>query len=371
MRICAGDCKGNFCDECFPLASLSHVHGPTHFRSLNDEACPEIGFLPDGWRAMRNSEGKNYYLHDGSGHFTFEKPRLPDSLPDGWVAMLGTRDETVYVNKSTNTMSHVSPIFGVAPEGWDLKQTKTGRLFYVNRQTQNTTWHKPQPDDGDPLPHGWEAGRHADGRVYYINHLTKTNTWMRPTASSVQPSSQGPGPASPSTQGFQPTRSMSTTTQVRSAMNPVQPAMRFPVVAPSTNVQAMGSPVTLQGSVTIVPPQTATQMPGQNSVMVISAPQIAGQSPVTLVAAPQIAGPSPVTLVAAPQITGQGSAQVTSTQSVTPTHLQQTVSYPQGSRSTTVGSALNALAHNPSAQKAALHLGLAAINGEWGFGSGC
>lgn len=352
MRICAGDCKGNFCDECFPLASLSHVHGPTHFRSLNDDACPEIGFLPDGWRAMRNSEGKNYYIHDGSGHFTFEKPRLPDSLPDGWVAMLGTQDETVYVNKTTNTMSHVSPIFGVAPEGWDLKQTTTGRLFYVNRQTQKTTWHKPQPDDGDPLPHGWEAGRHADGRVYYINHFTKTNTWTRPTASSVQPSSQGP--ASPSTQGVQPTRSMSTTTQVRSAMNPVQPAMRLPVVAPSTNVQAMGSPVTLQGSVTIVPPQTAAQMPGQNSVMVISAPQIAQ---------------SPVTLIAAPQITGQGPVQVPFTQSVTPTHLQQTVSYPQGSQGTTVGSALNTLAHNPRVQSAALRLGLAAVTGEWGFGS--
>lgn len=342
MRICAGDCKGNFCDECFPLASLSHVHGPTNFRSLNDEACPEIGFLPDGWRAMRNSEGRNYYLHDESRFFTFEKPRLPDSLPPGWVAMIGTRDETVYVNKTTNTMSHVSPIFGVAPEGWDLKQTEKGRLFYVNRQTQATTWHKPHPDDGDPLPSGWERGRHADGRVYYINHLTKTNTWIRPTAPSIGPSNLGPSPTSLSTHGVQPTKSMSTTTKVRSVMNPVQPSVILPVVAPTTNVQTIGSPVTLQGSVTIIPPQTAPQMAGQNCVTVISAPQMAGQ----------------------------GSAQVPFTHSVTPAWAQNPVAYPHGSQGATVGSALNTLAHNPKAQTAALRLGLAAVTGEWGSGFG-
>lgn len=380
MRICADGCKANFCDECFPLASLSHVHGPTNFRSLNDEACPEIGFLPDGWRAMRNSEGRNYYLRDDTGRFTFEKPRLPDSLPAGWVAMIGARGETVYVNKTTNTMSHVSPIFGVAPEGWDLKQTETGRLFYVNQQTQATTWHKPQPDDGDPLPPGWETGRHADGRVYYINHTTKTNTWIRPTipakaiptptsatshplpvpsvtAPSSRPWSLGPGPTSLLTHGVQPTRSMSTIAQAHPHMNSGQPVMRHPVGAPTANIQTIGSPVTLQGSVTILPPQTAPQIVGQNSVTVISAPQMAGQTPVTV--------------IAAPQMTGQGLTQVPFTQSGTSGQFQQTASYPPGSQDATGGSTMNKLAHNPSVQKAALRLGLAAVTGEWGGGMGC
>lgn len=371
MRICAGDCNGNFCDECFPLASLSHVHGPANFRSLNDDACPEVGFLPEGWRTMRNSEDRYYYVQDETGHFTFEKPRLPDSLPAGWVAMIDTRDETVYVNKTTNTMSHVSPIFGVAPQGWDLKQTKTGRLFYVNRQTQVTTWHKPQPDDGDPLPPGWETGRHADGRVYYINHSTKTNTWTRPTAPahanstpsfgtshptlarsvtapSVRHPSLGPGSPLNSTYGLQPTRHMSTTTQMSPVMNPVPPVVIRPVAAPATNLQTIGSPVTLQGPVTIIPPQTTPQ----NSVMFISAPQVAGQSPVTV--------------ISSPQMTGQGSAQVPFTQSVAPTQVPQTVSQPTGSQGATIGSTLGNLAHNPRVQMAALRLGLAAVNGEWG-----
>ena len=353
MRICADDCRANFCDECFPLASLSHVHGPTNFRSLNDEACPEIGFLPHGWRAMRNSEGRNYYLQDETGHFTFQKPRLPDTLPPGWVAMMGTLNETIYFNKTTNATSLVSPIFGTAPEGWDLKQTETGRLFYVNRQTQATTWHRPQPEDRDPLPPGWEKGRHADGRVYYINHFTKTNTWTRPTTpanaiptpttgtshplpvrSATVPSgkaqSRVSGPVLLSTREVQPTRPMSTISQVHPVMNSVQPV--------TGNVQTIGSPVTLQGSVTIIPPQPATQIAGQNSVKIISAPQMIGQ----------------------------GSAQVPFTQSVAPQQVQRTVSNPHSSQGTTIGSALNTLANNPQAQKAALHLGLAALNGEWG-----
>lgn len=348
MRICAGDCKVNFCDECFPLASLSHVHGPTNFRSLNDEACPETGFLPDGWRAMRNSEGRNYYSYDETGHFTFEKPRLPDFLPAGWVAMKATHGGTVYVNKTTNITSHVSPIFGVAPEGWDLRQTETGRLFYVNRQTQITTWHKPEPDDGDPLPLGWERGRHADGRVYYINHLTKTNTWTRPTGPTIRSPSLGNSPALPSTHGCQSTMPMST------SMNPAHPTVRLPVVVPTTNGQNFGSPGTLPGSVTIIPPQIAPQMVGQNSVMVISAPQMKGQ------------GQGPVTMISIPQATGQQSAQVPLTQS---THPQQAVTYSRGSQSAIAGSTLSTFANNPHVQKTAIHLGLGAINGEWGFGT--
>lgn len=376
MRICAGDCNGNFCDECFPLASLSHVHGPTQFRSLNDEACPDIGFLPDGWRAMRNSEGRHYYLLDNTGHFTFEKPRLPDSLPAGWVAMIGTRDETVYVNKATNTVAHISPIFGVAPEGWDLKQTKTGRLFYVNRQTQATTWHKPQSDGGDPLPPGWEVGRHADGRVYYINHFTKTNTWTRPTtpanatstptsgtsqshsplarsvtAPAGRPSSLGPGPASVSTRGVQPIEPMSTTTQMHPVMTSVQPAVVLPVAAPITNFQTMNSPVTLQGPVTMISRKPAPQMAAQNAVTVMT-------------------GQRPTTMISAPQTTGQGSVQVLFTQPVTPTQFQRTVSSPPSSQAASAGSVLNNLARNPQVQKAALRVGIAALNGEWGSNTG-
>lgn len=241
MRICAGKCEGTFCDECFPLASLGHIHGPTNFRSFNDEVCPEIGFLPSGWRAMRNPEGRIYYLQDQTSHFTFEKPRLPP-LPAGWVAMLGSRGETVFVHQETNTMSHVSPIFGIAPEGWELRQTQTGRLFYVNKQTKASTWHKPLPIDIQPLPPGWEAAEYSDGRIYYINHFTKTNTWTKPTlpanSSSAHP---------PIASHLVPNRSM-TTHSVRpvSMMTPQFQAAAGPPYTLAPTFQASGPAAPLQ-----------------------------------------------------------------------------------------------------------------------------
>lgn len=301
MRICAGKCEGIFCDECFPLASLSHVHGPTNFRSLNDEACPEIGFLPSGWRAMRNSEGRIYYLQDQTNHFTFEKPRLPP-LPAGWVAMVDSRGETVFVHQETNTMSHVSPIFGIAPVGWELRQTQTGRLFYVNKQTNASTWHRPLPIDSKPLPPGWEAAEYSDGRIYYINHFTKTNTWTRPTLPA------NPGSAIPPIAShLVPNRSV-TAPSVRpvSMITPqFQPAAGPPYTLTPT-FQASGAGVPLRRPIAA---QRHASLPVRG----------VGQAP--LAYSPQWSGPAP----AAPQVVRGPVATVSNT------------------------SPLNKLAHNPVA----------------------
>lgn len=178
MRICAGICEGVFCEHCFPLASVNHMHGPMNFRSLADQTLPEVGFLPAGWRAMQNKEGRVYYIQDHTGSFTFNKPEVPKTLPAGWVTVVDPNGKTMYHHPQLNISSYVSPVYGTAPPGWELKQTEKGRLFYVNRQTKATSWHKPHSES---LPPGWEAGQHSDGRVYYINHVTKTNTWIKPT----------------------------------------------------------------------------------------------------------------------------------------------------------------------------------------------
>lgn len=168
------------------------MHGPTNFRSLNDEACPEIGFLPAGWRAMQNSERRIYYLQDYTSHFTFEKPRLPDSLPAGWVEMSDMHGRPIYFHPKTNSTTQVNPIFGLAPEGWDLMQNETGRLYYVNSQTKATTWHKPQPLGSNSLPPGYEVGQHSDGRVYYIDHCKKITSWAKPTVPALTTSPRSP-----------------------------------------------------------------------------------------------------------------------------------------------------------------------------------
>lgn len=89
-----------------------------------------------------------------------------------------------------------TPVYSIAPVGYKLRQTDTGRLFYVSRLDASITWHRPLAVD--QLPAGWEAGKTPDGKVlvnrsihnflnsfvltrYYINHDSKSHTWVKPT----------------------------------------------------------------------------------------------------------------------------------------------------------------------------------------------
>ncbi|EEU35879.1 uncharacterized protein NECHADRAFT_9974, partial [Fusarium vanettenii 77-13-4] len=51
----------------------------------------------------------------------------------------------------------------------------SGRAYFVNHNTETTTWEHPSP-----LPDGWEARATSDGRAYYVNHNTKTTSWDDP-----------------------------------------------------------------------------------------------------------------------------------------------------------------------------------------------
>ncbi|KAL9613047.1 MAG: hypothetical protein Q9167_002393 [Letrouitia subvulpina] len=267
VRICAGDnCNGSFCEHCFPQASVNHIHGPSNFRCSADVARPDIGFLPEGWRALQNNDafmrrnanadgvaGRLYYMHERSKNFTFFKPALPKTLPPGWTTALDTQGKTMYIDPNTRTATYVNPLYGVAPSGYELKQNETGRLFYVNRQTGTATWHKPLAIE--PLPTGWEAGQTPDGRIYYINHVTKTNTWTKPTspAQAIQPTVHPVRPSAP-----MKTQSAPITTPTH---QPIQ--MANPVASTNLPVRPIAQrtrpPSTVAGN-PMAPPSTSAQV---------------------------------------------------------------------------------------------------------------
>lgn len=326
MRICAGACEGTFCEHCFPLASVNHMHGPQNFRSLIDKPRPEIGFLPAGWRAMENKEGRIYYIQDLTNAFTFNKPAVPDALPDGWVKTVDPLGKTMYLHHQTNTSSYVSPVYGVAPPGWELKQTEAGRLFYVNRQTQATSWHKPH---SEPLPPGWEAGQHSDGRVYYINHVTKTNTWIKPTlpanASVLSSSSQVMTPSNP------PVALHPATTMARPAVGPTRPVsvmVNHPGLVATPFVSGVRSQST---NFTTLPMRTMS---------LVSNPTSQQMRPIQAQSGPVGVG-------------------------LRPSLPQQTTSSPaistQNNTTSSVGSLTNSVVNNPHAMNAAVSLGKFAI----------
>ena len=104
------------------------------------------------------------------------------------------------------------------PTGWEKRIDKYGRTFYIDHNTQTTTWTRPPSnissselerrqtaivdqqrraheqrtlphaasgavqisDDYGPLPYGWECRIAPNGQYYYVDHTTQTTTWVHP-----------------------------------------------------------------------------------------------------------------------------------------------------------------------------------------------
>ncbi|XP_018113416.1 NEDD4-like E3 ubiquitin-protein ligase WWP2 isoform X3 [Xenopus laevis] len=136
-------------------------------------------------------------------------------------------------NEDTHSLqpSALTPAAEGLPSGWEKRVDNRGRFYYVDHNTQTTTWQRPtaeyvrnyeqwqsqrnqmqgamqqlsqrflyQPSsaapDNDPLgalPNGWEK-RQDNGRVYYVNHNTRTTQWEDPrTQGMIQEPALPPG----------------------------------------------------------------------------------------------------------------------------------------------------------------------------------
>jgi len=76
-----------------------------------------------------------------------------------------------------------NPAQAQLPPGWEARQDRTGRIYYVNHSSKSTTWEDPRP-----LPSGWEC--RADERTkrrYFVDHSTRTTTWTDPRPPIVLP----------------------------------------------------------------------------------------------------------------------------------------------------------------------------------------
>eukprot|EP00052_Salpingoeca_macrocollata_P017135 m.138842 g.138842 ORF g.138842 m.138842 type:complete len:1065 (-) comp20285_c0_seq3:49-3243(-) len=79
---------------------------------------------------------------------------------------------------------------GKLPAHWEKKlDPKTGRPYYKNHQTRETTWVDPRSaltrkqdakdTEGDELPYGWDEAE-INGETYFIDHNTQTTHWLHP-----------------------------------------------------------------------------------------------------------------------------------------------------------------------------------------------
>jgi len=74
------------------------------------------------------------------------------------------------------------------PPGWQMTtDPNTGRPYYINHNTMQTSWTPPVES---PLPEGWEQLKDAEGRIFFVNHNTQETTWDDPRLSIEGSSNQ-------------------------------------------------------------------------------------------------------------------------------------------------------------------------------------
>jgi len=84
----------------------------------------------------------------------------------------------LYNSSSSSSSSSSSPSSSSSslPSGWEARQDRSGRLYFVNHNHKTTQWEDPRP-----LPLGWEM-KHDERlkRNYFVDHNNKTTTWKDP-----------------------------------------------------------------------------------------------------------------------------------------------------------------------------------------------
>ncbi|XRB10313.1 WW domain-containing protein [Pseudoscourfieldia marina] len=72
------------------------------------------------------------------------------------------------------------------PKDWaEAQDPNTGKTYYYNRKTSETTWSRPE---APPMPKDWaEAQDPNTGKTYYYNRKTSETTWSRPEAPPEKP----------------------------------------------------------------------------------------------------------------------------------------------------------------------------------------
>lgn len=162
----------------------------------------ELGPLPPGWTRLFDSNQRPYYVDHTNRRTTWTRPQnntynhqalMPVAQQEAQWRLFDQRDSQ-------------TPVQTDLPAGWERRVSPSGQPYYVDHNTQRTTWSHPNeitryvvnsPADLErvyqatvaelgPLPAGWEMRVSPEGgRPYFLDHGAKTSTWDDPRIPSA------------------------------------------------------------------------------------------------------------------------------------------------------------------------------------------
>ena len=158
-------------------------------------AYDELGPLPAGWARQVDQFGRPFYVDHNSRTTTWQRPTMPVSAVEMERRVAGEQIEQQrrMFDQRADALSQQSDL----PPGWERRIAPNGQYYYIDHNTQRTTWTNPnqiqryqvaQPSDVEriyqstvpslgSLPAGWEMRISPDGRPYFLDHGAKTSTW--------------------------------------------------------------------------------------------------------------------------------------------------------------------------------------------------
>ncbi len=144
---------------------LQHLRQPSFdpVNGLPELSGTELGPLPPGWGQAATAEGQVYFMNHDSKTTQWEDPRK----------QLKQRMQIVQMNGGGGGVQ--TPMAVVPPH-----QQPPPPPSMPQQSLQPQPPHPSSNDNLSPLPPHWEQDVTPDGEIYFINHNTQTTTWYDP-----------------------------------------------------------------------------------------------------------------------------------------------------------------------------------------------
>ncbi|KAL7705226.1 WW domain containing protein [Lotmaria passim] len=159
--------------QAWRLARVASSLSQEQRQQQQQQQAPASVVLPEGWeQRVDHRTGRTFYVNHINKTTTWTMPTMA----------------TAPVSSPASSMSSAAPMPTVRPDAandeWESRvDPVSGRTFYVNHYTKQTSWTRPPAlqQQQPSLPPNWEARVDpSTGRTYYVNHATKSTTWDRP-----------------------------------------------------------------------------------------------------------------------------------------------------------------------------------------------
>ena len=190
----------------------------------------EFGPLPPGWERRFDSQGRKFYIDNNTRTTSWTRPQssavTATSLQAGMAPGGTLEQQRAAFEQRQAAMGRLAPTTGPVsstqqpqmedlPAGWERRIAPNGQPYFVDHNTQRTTWVHPNRiqqvrlppaiqtttatgghqqleriyqqsiQQLGPLPTGWEMRLHTDGRIYFADHNTHSTAWDDPRLPST------------------------------------------------------------------------------------------------------------------------------------------------------------------------------------------